>query len=178
MITRPTLVALAAAISLTACQNTLSGAGVTRLEDGQLNHSHDTPPPGTKPGTCWGTDVTPAVVETVTEQVLLQPAQVTSDGSVIAPALYKTETQQRIVRERREIWFETPCDSQMDAEFIATLQRALQARGHYRGPISGEVNTATKRAVRRYQSKQGLDSGILSMAAARQLGIVDYDFNE
>lgn len=108
----------------------------------------------------------------------MQPAQVTVDGRVIAPALYKTETQQRIVRERREIWFETPCDSQMDAEFIATLQRALQARGYYRGPISGEINAATKRAVRKYQAAQGLDSGILSMAAARQLGIVAYTFDE
>lgn len=175
---RAPIAALVAALSLSACQTSLSGAGVARLEEDSLRHSHDTPPPGAKPGSCWGTDVTPAVVETVTEQVLMQPAQVTVDGRVIAPALYKTETQQRIVRERREIWFETPCDSQMDAEFIATLQRALQARGYYRGPISGEINAATKRAVRKYQAAQGLDSGILSMAAARQLGIVAYTFDE
>lgn len=32
--------------------------------------------------------------------------------------------------------------------------------------------TRTRAAVRRYQKPQGLDSGILSLAAARKLGLV------
>lgn len=167
-----------AVMMLGACQSTAPGAVVARLGEPELEQRLDTPPPGARAGSCWGKDVTPAVVETVTEHVLLQPAQVTVEGEVTAPALYKTETQQRIVRERREIWFETPCDSQMDAAFVETLQRALKARGHYRGPINGEMDTTTRRAVRRYQQPQGLDSAILSMAAARQLGLVAYSFDE
>lgn len=129
-------------------------------------------PPGAQPGSCWGKDVTPAVVETVTEQILMQPAQINSDGSVTSPALYKTETHQQIVRERRELIFETPCRATLTPEFLAILQRALQARGHFHGAITGELDLMTKLAIRSYQKEQGLDSAILSIAAARQLGLV------
>jgi Putative peptidoglycan binding domain len=95
-----------------------------------------------------------------------------SDGSVTQPAVYKTETRQEIVRERRETWFLTPCQADMTPEFIASVQRALVARGLYRGNISGEMDAATRAAVRRYQKPQGLNSGILSTAAARKLGLV------
>lgn len=129
-------------------------------------------PPGATPGTCWGKDVSPAVVETVTEQILVQPAEVLVDGSVARPAIYKTETRQAIVRERVETWFETPCAGILTPDFVASLQRALSARGLYRGAITGLMDKRTRAAVRRYQSPQGLDSGILSMAAARKLGLI------
>lgn len=174
---RVTFAAIAAALTLSACQSGVPGVDVSRQSDRPLEQGHSIPPPGAAPGTCWGMHMTPAIVETVTEQILLQPTQVTVDGTVTSPALYKTETQQRIVRERREIWFETPCDTMMDVEFVTTLQRALKARGLYHGPVTGEVNNATQRAVRRYQAEQGLDSAILSMAAARQLGLIAYDFS-
>ncbi|WP_299352126.1 peptidoglycan-binding domain-containing protein [uncultured Shimia sp.] len=129
-------------------------------------------PPGAKPGTCWGREVSPAVIETVTEQIIVQPAEVMADGTVISPAVYRSETQQRIVQERRETWFETPCDAVWTEEFTASLQRALKARGHYTGPITGLRDKRTRAAIRRYQSAQGLDSTILSLEAARQLGLV------
>nr|WP_243697858.1 peptidoglycan-binding domain-containing protein [Rhodovulum bhavnagarense] len=131
-------------------------------------------PPGAPPGSCWARDITPAVLETVTEQIMLQPPQIGSDGSVRSPAIYKTETQQRIIRERRELWFETPCPADMDQEFLAALQRALKVRGLHRGPVTGRMDRATRSAIRRYQAPQGLDSATLSMAAARKLGLVAY----
>lgn len=131
-----------------------------------------TAPPGAKPGTCWGKDVSPAVVETVTEQILVQPAELRSDGSVSQPAIYRTETRQAIVRERKDTWFETPCATLQTPEFVSSLQRALAARALYRGPISGKMDARTRAAIRAYQAPQGLDSGILSMAAARKLGLV------
>ncbi|SHI67002.1 Putative peptidoglycan binding domain-containing protein [Shimia gijangensis] len=129
-------------------------------------------PPGASPGTCWGREVSPATIETVTEQVLIQPAEVLADGTVISPAIYRSETQQRIVEERREIWFETPCDSVWTEEFTSTLQRALKARGLYTGTITGTRDKRTRAAIRRYQAPQGLNSSILSLEAARQLGLV------
>jgi len=129
-------------------------------------------PPNARPGQCWGSDVTPAIFETVTEQILLQPAEVGSDGAVRSPPVYKTETRQAIVRERREIWFETPCETDLTPDFVSSLQRALAVRGHYRGSVTGTLDPRTRRAIRAYQSPQGLDSAILSLAAARQLGLV------
>ena len=146
---------------------------VQALREPDLAFMTQVAPPGAEPGTCWGKTTSPAVIETVTEQILLQPAQVSVDGTVITPAIYKTETQQRIVRERKETWFETPCPADMTPEFIASVQRALTVRDLYSGAISGEMDARTRAAVRRFQSPQGLDSGILSLAAARRLGLAE-----
>ncbi|MBN2906859.1 MAG: peptidoglycan-binding protein [Rhodobacteraceae bacterium] len=127
-----------------------------------------TPPPRAIPGQCWAKDETPATFETVTEQVRLDPA------GTGAGATYRTETHQRILRERRMLWFEIPCPARMDAGQVAALQRALKVRDVYSGPITGRMDGATRGAIRRYQALRGLDSGILSLAAARQLGIVAY----
>ncbi|WP_163849295.1 peptidoglycan-binding domain-containing protein [Pseudooceanicola aestuarii] len=132
-------------------------------------------PPGAPPGTCWDRDVAPAVVETVTDQILVQPPQISTDGTVRQPAIYRTETRQQIVRERRDQWFRTPCPTDLTPDFNASLQRALRARGLYSGPVSGMMDARTRRAVRSYQREQGLDSAVLSLAAARKLGLVTVD---
>ena len=140
-------------------------------------------PEDNRSGKCWGTDITPALVETVTEQVLVRPAGPvigpSPDGAptyrtVQSPAVYKTLTHQKIITPRSEYWFEVPCAADMDTGFIATLQRALKSRGLYRGAVTGVMDPKTAKAVRWYQKQHGLDSGILSLAAARQLGLVAY----
>ena len=127
-------------------------------------------PPGAAPGSCWGKDVTPAVIETQTDQVVDRPTGLRPDGSP-HPAVYRTETRQVIVQERREIWFETPCPEDLTPDFVASLQRALVARGLLHVPPSGVMDNLTRRAIRLYQRRQGLDSSILSLAAARSLGL-------
>ena len=92
-------------------------------------------PPNADPMACYGRKSTPAVIETVTEQVMVQPPQIGTDGVVREHAIFVTETHQRIVTERRELWFEVPCALEAgDRDFIASLQRALSARGLYAGP--------------------------------------------
>ncbi|WP_136634791.1 peptidoglycan-binding domain-containing protein [Pseudooceanicola onchidii] len=157
---------------LTGCDMPLPVPGVGEPDIIQI---HSTPPPGSPPGACWGQEGSPAILETVTEQILLQPAQVRSDGTVEIPAVYKTETQQRIVQERRELWFRTPCPDELTFDFVASLQRSLMARGLYAGQINGRMDRLTRRAVRNYQAPLGLDSGILSLAAARKLGLAVVD---
>ncbi len=151
----------------------MDSPAVTRLiePEPQILRAADGPP-GADPDSCWGRDVSPAVIETVTEQIMIQPAQISNDGKVLQAAVFKTETQQRITRERREQWFETPCPEAMTREFVASVQRALSARGMYSGAAHGEMDRSTRRAVRRFQMSEGLDSGLLSMAAARKLGLI------
>ncbi|KAA2311479.1 peptidoglycan-binding protein [Pseudooceanicola sediminis] len=74
--------------------------------------------------------------------------------------------------------FRVPCPAQMTTERIATLQRALAARGLYDGPISGHMSAATRAAIRAYQGARGLDSDLLSLAAARQMGLIDIGLEE
>ncbi len=167
---RPTspLPALAAALLLAACAET----GVVSSNSNIDPISLATAPPGAAPGTCWGKTVSPAVVETVTRKVLLQPAQISSDGRVQSPPIYKDETRQEVVKPRRDTWYEIPCAADLTPEFIASLQRALDARGYYNGPLTGEMDRRTKDAVLRYQKDEGLNSKTLSVAAARKLGLI------
>lgn len=123
-------------------------------------------------GTCFATDTTPAVIETVTEQVIDRPAVLGADGSVVTPASVRTVTRQEITRERSEISFETPCPPAYTADFVESLQRALALRGFYDGPVTGLMDVATGRAVQDYQRRSGPDSPILAIATARELGLV------
>lgn len=61
--------------------------------------------------------------------------------------------------------------------FLASLQRALKARGLYLGEVTGEWNAATAEGVRRFQAERGLDSPRLSLAAARELGLIAVDLD-
>lgn len=135
-------------------------------------------PPAAAPGICWQSDVTPLVIETVSEQVMVQQERLTKDGRVEQPAAFRTETHQRIVQEREEVWFRSPCPEEITVDFIATLQRALKARGYYVMPLTGEMDTPTREAVHRFQIERGLDSPQLSLAAARELGIVATDLDQ
>ncbi|SFC48379.1 Putative peptidoglycan binding domain-containing protein [Tropicimonas isoalkanivorans] len=111
-------------------------------------------PPDAAPGTCWGRDETPAVLETATEAAAPQ-----------------TITRQRIGEPRREIWFETPCPQDLTPDTLASLQRALAARGLYDGAVTGDLDSSTRMAIRRFQRPYGLDSDVLSLEAARRLGL-------
>ncbi|MEM6760225.1 MAG: peptidoglycan-binding protein [Pseudomonadota bacterium] len=132
-------------------------------------------PPGAAAGTCWDRTTTPAVVETQTRKILLQPAQISSDGRVQQPPVYKDETQQVVVEPRRESWIEIPCPQVLTPDFVAALQRALAARGHFDGPVTGRIDLRTRMAVHSYQRAQGLDKPELTVATARQLGLITVD---
>ena len=129
-------------------------------------------PPEGPEGACWESDVTPAVIETVTEQVVVTPEVRDAAGAVVTPATYRTDTRTRILRDRTEVWFRAPCPAEVTVDFVASLQRALTARGYYLLPLTGVMDAGTRDAVRRFQADRGLDSPRLSLAAARDLGLV------
>lgn len=175
------LIAIGAALALAACQpGPRPEAPSTADLKSEIRRaaSPDAPPPADAPGVCWATDVTPAVIETVSEQVVVTPEQRDAAGRLLAPASYRSETHQRIVRDRTAVHFRTPCPDQMSLEFVATLQRALKARGYYLAPVTGALDAPTRDAIRRFQEPLGLDSPVLSLAAARALGLVTTDLKD
>ncbi len=177
------IILLAATCGLSACQSTAPAEDsftsvitpVTTSGAAGVQVMRGFGPPNADPASCYGREVDPAVIETVTEHIMVEPEQLDRNGNVRRPAVYVTATEQRIVEDRREIWFETPCAMDADPDYVATLQRALSARGHYAGAITGLLDHATVEAIRAYQQPQGLDSGVLSLAAARQLGLSVWD---
>jgi hypothetical protein len=101
-------------------------------------------------GTCFARSTTPAIIETVTEQVMVQPAPV-----------------------RSEVEFETPCAAVMVPQFIASVQRALIARGYYNGAINGRVDGRTATAIERFQTAQGdVQTSTLTLQTTRAIGLV------
>ncbi|MDA8739629.1 peptidoglycan-binding protein [Rhodobacteraceae bacterium] len=113
----------------------------------------------------------PAIYETVTEKKLIAPAKFSPSGRQIAPPTYQHQTIHRIIRERSIEWFDTPCEDEMNADLIVSLQRALKARGYFNGKLTAIMDHDTKGALRRYQAENGLDSAILSRQTAYELGL-------
>jgi hypothetical protein len=162
-------------LSLSACDPLQGGASTPDDGFNLVRSSQVPPPPGAEPGSCWGRDITPAVLETVTHQVQVDPATQDAAGKVLSPATYRTETTQQIVKERAVVLFQTPCPDLVDTDFTASLQRALLARGLFEGEIDGYYDIRTQRAVRAFQKAGGgPNSGILSLEGARLLGLVAY----
>jgi hypothetical protein len=128
--------------------------------------------PKSSPGECWASDTTPAIIETITEQKLVAQEVRDEAGNLITPASYSTTVRQEMVQDRTEIWFRAPCPEVQTTEFIATLQRALKARGYFLLPLTGVTDTPTAEALRRFQAERGLDSPVLSLAAAQELGLI------
>lgn len=71
-----------------------------------------------------------------------------------------------------EVAFRVPCPELMTSGFIETLQRALAARNHYQGPITGRPDNATRMAVQSFQRANGFNSPILTLETAQRLGLV------
>ena len=143
-------IGLLAACVLAACDGPPHLAGpLPALTEPALVQTYETAPPGAPAGSCWGKEITPAVIETVTDRLLLQPAEVLDDGTVVSEPVYKLETRQAIVRERRELWFQTPCEAQLTPDFIASLQRALMARGVSAPGLASRARRAPRSARRR-----------------------------
>ena len=106
---------------------------------------------------CWATDRVPARTRTD-----LVPVGTSGER----------QPRSRIVQPAEDRLFAVPCPDQLDTDTIASLQRALIARGLHTGAVTGVMDAQTADAVRRYQAPRGLDSGILSLEAAQQLGLV------
>lgn len=127
--------------------------------------------PPEKDGICWASDTTPAVIETVTEHLLIRKELRDSAGNITRPAEFETKTAQHLVQDREVVWFTAPCAPEMTVDFIASLQRALKARGRYFNAVTGIYDNATGEAVRKLQAERGLDSPVLALATAVSLGL-------
>jgi len=162
-------VCLVAGFLLVACQTAaVEPPSRAQLADELVRQS----PPDGGDGICWATEVTPAIIETVTEQALATREVRDTAGQITTPASFHSTTRQRIVQDREEVWFRAPCPDEMTVEVVSTLQRALKARGLYRRALTGTFDQPTAEAVRRFQVERGLDSPQLSLAAAQELGII------
>jgi hypothetical protein len=161
---------LGCVLALSACDQPRVTAPVTTGQTIAQLHLKPGQQPPTSAGACWGKDTTPAVM--ISEEVR------DKTGNVTLPASYRTDTHQRMVQDTSEVWFRAPCPDSQSVTFTASLQRALKARALYLAPVTGEMNAETAEAVRRFQAERGLDSPVLSLAAAQELGLLATDISK
>ncbi|MEP3345391.1 MAG: peptidoglycan-binding domain-containing protein [Litoreibacter sp.] len=166
---------LSAAISLAilaGCAPLPVGPDVTKLLSPNTIMPVDMKPPSNIPGMCWGHIPGPQITQIVSDIIIATPAQIGPNGEELSPAIYREVTRPQTFNEGEGRWFTRTCDADMTPDFVMTLQRALSVRGVYRGDINGVLDQRTLRAVHKYQTPQGLDSAVLSLSAARQLGLI------
>lgn len=161
---------ITAAVFLTGCAGNLTPQSPPKKITLMHLPAGKTPPE--KDQTCWASDTTPAVIETTTEHVLILRELRDEAGNVTRPAKFETNTAQRMVQDREMVWFASPCTTDMTVDFIASLQRALKARGRYLNAVTGVYDTDTGEAVRKLQAELGLDSPVLSLETAVDLGLL------
>lgn len=75
------------------------------------------------------------------------------------------------------MWFRTICPKQMTPQFTSSVQRALEIRGDYAGPINGKLDAATLTAITKYQTVRGLPTSDMSYRMAQQLGLIPWIAN-
>lgn len=121
---------------------------------------------------CLARDVSPALVEIETVQELVREEIRAPDGTLLEPAIFRSLDRPRTTETREAILFEAVCPEDQTPELIASLQRALEARAVYAGPITGRFDAASRAALLRYQRRFGQDSDQLSLETARRLGLV------
>ena len=107
----------------------------------------------------------PAEYKTVTKRVLESPAVT---RTVPVGPIYRNEVTTRIITPAKRDWVQVLCDKDVTPEYVMQMQKALQARNLYAGPIDGIIGTLTRRAIRKFQ---GGKSELLSVASARELGL-------
>ncbi|WP_370312932.1 peptidoglycan-binding domain-containing protein [Sagittula sp.] len=126
-------------------------------------------------GRCQARETLPAVYEQVMGEVQVVQAEIAPDGTVLRPPVYRRAPVPKVVRPRSDVIFDAVCGHQMTPDFIASLQRALAARGYFAGNVTSWIDAATSAAIRKYQAERGLESAQLSLETARSLGLITVD---
>jgi hypothetical protein len=121
------------------------------------------------PATVREIDV-PGTYQNVTIETLVSPA---SERRSLAPEQRGTVNRQVIETAERYEWVPVVCENTPSgAVSVTAAQRALAAKGLYRGPIDGIVGSRTTQALREFQRQNRLPgNGSLTLETARRLGL-------
>lgn len=110
----------------------------------------------------------PAQYKTVRIQQEVEPPKT---RRIPVAAKYKTITKKVPVKDGYSDWQVVLCEVNMTPDIVRRLQAALKREGVYRGPVDGEIGTATMRAVDAYQRRNNLSRGGLTIEVLERLGI-------
>jgi Putative peptidoglycan binding domain len=112
----------------------------------------------------------PGTYQNVTVETLVSPADARRS---LMPEQRGTVNRQVVETGERYEWVPVVCENTPSGVVSVTAaQRALAAKGLYRGPIDGVVGSRTTQAIRAFQRQNGLPgNGSLTVETARRLGL-------
>lgn len=142
------------------------------------------------PATTRQVDV-PPVFKTVRKQVVDSPASVVKkptqaeystirvrkmieppkESRVSLPAEFQTVTKRVKVSNERLSWQPILCETNVNAEVVAKIQRALDSKGFDPGDIDGVLGSETLSAVEAYQRANNLARGGVTMETLKSLDV-------
>ncbi len=122
-----------------------------------------------KPATTKEVEI-PPVYKTVYVKELVEPAKV---KRITIPPKYSYVTKKIRVRDEKFLWVKVLCKDNMTRDTIIKLQKALKAKGYYRGPIDGIYGPLTQEAVVNFQKDHDIPitPGAVTVRALKLLGI-------
>jgi hypothetical protein len=109
-----------------------------------------------------------AEYETIKVKKLIKPAEV---KRIPIPAKFQTVSRKVQVTEGKMEWRRVLCQTNMDPQTIASVQKALKKAGFDPGPIDGIIGKLTMEAVRSFQKEKGLAIGNLTYETLNSLGV-------
>ncbi|PID60262.1 MAG: hypothetical protein CSB44_11045 [Gammaproteobacteria bacterium] len=110
----------------------------------------------------------PARYQTIEMQKLVTPA---SEKRIVIPERSRTITSQVQVEPSRLEWRKVLCETNMTADVIRRLQRALDKAGHDPGKIDGVLGRGTLQAIENYQIAENIDRGGITYETLEKLGV-------
>jgi len=111
---------------------------------------------------------TEAEYSTVRVRKMIEPP---SENRVSLPAEFQTITKRVKVSSERMSWQPILCETNVNAEVIARIQRALDKEGFSPGDIDGVLGSATLSAVEAYQRANNLARGGVTMETLKSLEV-------
>jgi len=108
----------------------------------------------------------PAEYKIVTVEDISKPAEVIRTKH---DAQYTVVTKKELVKPERVKWERIVCKTNLTPERVKKIQKILKEKGYYSGPINGEYNYATKKAIEQFQKDNHLAIGALTYETVNAL---------
>lgn len=137
----------------------------------------------------------PAVYKTVEKQIIAKPA---TTREVTIPAEYKTVRVKKMVTPNRTEqiaiqpeyvtvnryvmvepaytkWEMVLCSDTVSPQLALEVEDRLKEEGYNPGPLDGEIDGSTEKAIKQYQIANNLPAGGLTPMTLESLGIVEFE---
>ncbi len=110
----------------------------------------------------------PAEYRTVKVRKLVQDAEALREE---IPAEYQTVSKRRLVKQPEMRWEQVLCETNASPSMVRRVQTGLKAKGYNPGKIDGVLGSDTLKAVNKFQRKNGLATGGLTLDSIKALGV-------